>query len=106
MSAHLLNNLPMYAQTMSASVKSVEDHGYILNLGVPEVSAFLSFKDAKKALESSERLSVGAVVDVSILKMSSNGRTCNVMIAPSTIKASHVCPRPLCATLIVSLACS
>ena len=78
---------------MSASVKSIEDHGYILNLGVTEVSGFLSFKDAKKALESSERLSVGAIVDVSVLKVSSNGRTCNVTISPSTIRVSHVCPR-------------
>jgi rRNA biogenesis protein RRP5 len=80
---------------MSASVKTIEDHGYILNLGVPEVSGFLSFKDAKKALESSERLSVGAIVDVSVLKMSSNGRTCNVTIIPSTLRVSHVCRRLL-----------
>ena len=91
---------------MSASVKSIEDHGYILNLGVSEVSGFLSFKDAKKALESSERLSVGAIVDVSVLKMSSNGRTCNVTIAPSPIRASYVSPRLLIADFIVSLACS
>ncbi|KAI9444728.1 nucleic acid-binding protein [Lactarius indigo] len=76
--------------TMSASVKSIEDHGYILNLGVPEVSGFLSFKDAKKALESSERLAVGAIVDVSILTMSSNGRTCNVTINPPSVRVSHL----------------
>ncbi|KAF8274016.1 nucleic acid-binding protein [Lactarius quietus] len=76
--------------TMSASVKSIEDHGYILNLGVPDVSGFLSFKDASKALGSSEKLSVGAIVDVSVLKMSSNGRTCNVTIAPSATRASYL----------------
>ncbi|KAH9065673.1 nucleic acid-binding protein [Lactarius vividus] len=76
--------------TMSASVKSIEDHGYILNLGVPEVSGFLSFKDAKKALENSERLAVGAIVDVSVLKMSSNGRTCNVTINPSSVRVSYL----------------
>ncbi|KAI9452549.1 nucleic acid-binding protein [Lactarius psammicola] len=76
--------------TMSASVKSIEDHGYILNLGVPEVSGFLSFKDAKKALESSERLSVGAITDVSVLKLSSNGRTCNVTINPSSTRVSYL----------------
>ncbi|KAH8990141.1 nucleic acid-binding protein [Lactarius hatsudake] len=76
--------------TMSASVKSIEDHGYILNLGVPEVSGFLSFKDAKKALEGSERLAVGAIVDVSVLKMSSNERTCNVTINPPSVRVSHL----------------
>ena len=91
---------------MSASVKSIEDHGYILNLGVPEVSGFLSFKDVKKALGSSEKLSVGAIVDVSVLKMSSNGRTCNVTISPSSIKASYVRPCLLLATFIVNLSCS
>ena len=101
-----MDNLFIQAQTMSASVKSIEDHGYILNPGVQEVSGFLSFKDAKKALESSEKLSVGAVVDVSVLKMSSNGRTCNVTMTPSAIRASYVCPRLLFAILIVSLACS
>ncbi|KAH9081576.1 nucleic acid-binding protein, partial [Lactarius deliciosus] len=56
--------------TMSASVKSIEDHGYILNLGVPEL--------------------VGAIVDVSVLKMSSNERTCNVTINPPSVRVSHL----------------
>lgn len=81
---------------MSASVKSIEDHGYILSLGIPDVSGFLSFKDAKKSLQSSSSLLVGSIVDVSISKVSSNGRTCNVTISPSSIRASHVCsPVPL-----------
>ncbi len=75
---------------MSASVKSIEDHGYILNLGIPEVSGFLSFTDAKKSLQSSSSLLIGSIVDVSISKLSSNGRTCNVTIAPSSIRLSHV----------------
>src|ERR1700732_4366298 len=36
------------AQTLSAAVKSIEDHGYILDLGLPDVSGFLSFEDANK----------------------------------------------------------
>jgi rRNA biogenesis protein RRP5 len=75
---------------MSGSVKSIEDHGYILNLGIEDISGFLSFKDAKKTLESSSKLPVGSVIDVSISKLSSNGRTCNVTISPASIKASHV----------------
>jgi rRNA biogenesis protein RRP5 len=81
----------IHVKTMSASVKSIEDHGYILNLGISEVSGFLSFKDAKR-LENSSKLPVGSILDVSVSKLSSNGRTCNVTIAPSSIKASHVCP--------------
>jgi rRNA biogenesis protein RRP5 len=88
---------------MSASVKSVEDHGYILNLGIPEVSGFLSFKDAKKALEGSSKLPVGNVVDVAVSKLSSNGRTCNVTIAPSSLKVSHVRSYILHVTSLVRL---
>ena len=75
---------------MSASVKSVEDHGYILNLGLPEVSGFLSFKDVKKSLQGSSSLPVGSIIDISISKVFGNGRTCNVTMAPSNIRVSHV----------------
>ncbi|KAI0275150.1 nucleic acid-binding protein [Gloeopeniophorella convolvens] len=76
--------------TMSASVRSVEDHGYILNLGISDISGFLSFKDAKKVLERSSKLDVGSIVDVSVSKLSSNGRTCNVTISPASLKSSHL----------------
>ena len=36
------------------SVKSSEDHGYVLDLGLPGVSAFLSKAEAKKYLESTD----------------------------------------------------
>jgi rRNA biogenesis protein RRP5 len=89
---------------MSASVKSVEDHGYILNLGVPELSGFLSFKDVKKSLQSSSSLPVGRIVDVSISKVSSNGRTCNVTVAPLSIRASYVCsPDVFTSSFLVNL---
>ncbi|KAI0095104.1 nucleic acid-binding protein [Irpex rosettiformis] len=65
--------------TISAAVKSVEDHGYILDLGLEEVSGFLSFKDTGKAISTSgKRLQVGHLIDVSVLKLSSNGRICNL----------------------------
>jgi rRNA biogenesis protein RRP5 len=88
---------------MSTSVKSIEDHGYILNLGISDISGFLSFKDAKKALESSSKLPVGSIIDVSISKLSSNGRTCNVTISPSSIRVSHVCSLYFCLVFPVNL---
>ena len=36
-------------QTLTASVASVEDNGYILDLAVEGVTAFISFSDGKKA---------------------------------------------------------
>jgi rRNA biogenesis protein RRP5 len=91
---------------MSASVKSIEDHGYILNLGISDISGFLSFKDAKKTLESSSKLPVGSIVDVSISKLSSNGRTCNVTISPPSIRVSHVCSPYFCPVFPVNLCLS
>ncbi|KAI0066486.1 nucleic acid-binding protein [Artomyces pyxidatus] len=76
--------------TMSASVASVEDHGYIMNLGVSGVSGFLSFKDAKAIIEGPSKLPVGQIIDVSVSKMSSNGRTCNVTVAPATLRKASL----------------
>ncbi|KAI0931812.1 hypothetical protein AcW2_000609 [Taiwanofungus camphoratus] len=75
---------------MSAAVKSIEDHGYILDLGLPDVSGFLSFKDTKKCnFDTTNKLYVGQLVDVCVSKMSGNGRTCTVSVDPkSYIKAS------------------
>ncbi|KAI0756786.1 U3 snoRNP-associated protein Rrp5 [Daedaleopsis nitida] len=72
--------------TLSASVKSVEDHGYILDLGISDVSGFLSFKDSQKGPFPSERkLHVGRLLDVAVTKLSGNGRTCNVSVDPKAL---------------------
>lgn len=65
---------------MSASIRSIEDHGYILNVGIANISGFLSFKDATKSIPGPARLHVGRILDVDVVKLSSNGRTCNVSI--------------------------
>lgn len=70
-------------------MQSVEDHGYILNLGVAKVAGFLSFKDAKRRF-GEDKLGVGRIVDVVASKLSSNGRTCNVTVAESTVKDAFV----------------
>ncbi|RDB29525.1 rRNA biogenesis protein RRP5 [Hypsizygus marmoreus] len=77
--------------TITAAVKSIEDHGYILELGVPDVAGFLSFKDAQKApIAENKKLYVGQVVDVTVTKMSSNGRTCNVSADPATFSSTSL----------------
>jgi rRNA biogenesis protein RRP5 len=69
----------------------VEDHGYILDLGVPDVSGFLSFDDAKKGpFKPSAKLPVGALVEAVVIKMSKNGRTCNISVDPAAFAASSV----------------
>ncbi|THV06019.1 nucleic acid-binding protein [Dendrothele bispora CBS 962.96] len=72
--------------TLSASVKSVEDHGYSLELGIPDVSGFLPFKDAN--LEEDGKLRVGQLVDATVTTLSKNGRMCNVSIDSSAFASS------------------
>ena len=80
-------------ETLSAAVKSVEDHGYILDTGILDVSGFLSFKETGKITEVKYR--VGQVVDVYVLKLSSNRKTCSFGVAPKKLIASSVSePRP------------
>ncbi|KAF7799308.1 hypothetical protein EIP86_010540 [Pleurotus ostreatoroseus] len=75
--------------TLSTAIKSVEDHGYVLELGVPEVAGFLSFKDAaKESMIQKGQLRVGCLLDVSVLKMSGNGRTCTVSVIGESLKSS------------------
>ncbi|KAH9947721.1 hypothetical protein B0H21DRAFT_852620 [Amylocystis lapponica] len=77
--------------TLSAAVRSVEDHGYILELGVPGVSGFLSFKDAKRGpFDDPEHLHVGRLLDVCVTKLSGNGRTCTVTVQPESVKTAFV----------------
>ncbi|KAI0830546.1 U3 snoRNP-associated protein Rrp5 [Trametes gibbosa] len=73
---------------LSAAVKSVEDHGYILDLGISEVTGFLSFKDAQKGpFDGEKKLQVGRLLDVIVSKLSGNGRTCNVSVDPQTLRS-------------------
>lgn len=80
-------------QVLAASIKSVEDHGYVLNLGIPDSSGFLSFKDAKRGKLGldAKKLPVGMTLQVGITKKSDNGRIYTVSIDPSTIAAASVC---------------
>ncbi|RXW22586.1 hypothetical protein EST38_g3267 [Candolleomyces aberdarensis] len=74
---------------LTAAVQSIEDHGYILDLGVPGVDGFISFKDMKSTnSEESLRLSIGQIVETTVVKLSSNQRSCTVTVDPTTFKSS------------------
>ncbi|KAI0706125.1 hypothetical protein BC835DRAFT_1260450 [Cytidiella melzeri] len=73
--------------TLSSAVKSIEDHGYILDFGVGEISGFLSFKDAEREPSTAgKQLQVGHLVEVCVLKLSPNGRTCNVTSSRDSVR--------------------
>lgn len=75
---------------LSAAVQSVEDHGYILDIGVQGSSGFLSFKEAKKGSPDGSKLHVGQLLDVAVVKMSGNDRICTVSIDPRGIQSSSI----------------
>lgn len=94
---------------LQAEIKSVEDNGYVLDLGTaPEdakseakVSAFVSFKEEKLARMAAgsenwpkHRFTLGGIVSVRPLKVAENGRTCTVSILPSDVEQTivrHTC---------------
>ncbi|CAE6479265.1 unnamed protein product [Rhizoctonia solani] len=61
---------------ITGAVQSVEDHGYIVDLGIPEVSGFIPYKD--KSNPDTKRLSVGQVVTSTVVKLSENKRLCTL----------------------------
>lgn len=85
----------MNAQVLPASIKSIEDHGYVLNFGIAGTSGFLSFKEAKKANYDldAKKFPVGMTFQVVITKKSDNGRIYSVSADPSTVASSAVSPR-------------
>lgn len=76
--------------TLSAAVQSVEDHGYILDIGIQGSSGFLSFKDAKKGGSDGSKLHIGQLLDISVVKMSGNERICTVSVDPRGIQSSSI----------------
>ncbi|CAO3666623.1 unnamed protein product [Rhizopus microsporus] len=77
--------------TLGATVKSVEDHGYVLDLGVKDLTGFLPTKEAKSYIEKynrNEELSVGQYVECLVEK--TNKRIANVTIDRSKIANSTI----------------
>ena len=74
-------------QTVSAAVKSIEDHGYVLDLGESlDISGFLPFKKT----ENKTNHPIGALLDVTVEKMADDGRTCFFDGAKQLFEASLV----------------
>ncbi|KAG6821368.1 hypothetical protein H0H93_014165 [Arthromyces matolae] len=91
---------------LTGALKSIEDHGYILDLGLQEITGFLSFKHAER------RLQPGQLLDVTVTEMSNNGRICNVIADQATFSstslsevanASSILPGALVNALITSV---
>ncbi|ODV88206.1 hypothetical protein CANARDRAFT_26349 [[Candida] arabinofermentans NRRL YB-2248] len=63
---------------IQVSVKSVEDHGAILNVGFEKFNGFISNKELSTELYSPEKLNVGSVLLVAIAKKNQRTITCKI----------------------------
>ncbi|CAJ0762009.1 15447_t:CDS:2, partial [Entrophospora sp. SA101] len=73
---------------LSASVKSIEDHGYVLSTGFNNINTFLNNKNSQsyiKKFKNGNQLTIGQVLIVSIINVAENGRTVNVTADIETI---------------------
>ncbi|CAE6439154.1 unnamed protein product, partial [Rhizoctonia solani] len=69
---------------ITGAIQSIEDHGYVVDLGIPDVSGFIPYKDKSKP--DAKRLSVGQVVSSTVVKLSENKRLCTLSIKPDAVK--------------------
>ncbi|KAJ1027850.1 hypothetical protein NDA13_003303 [Ustilago tritici] len=82
--------------TLSASISSVEDHGYMLDSGIPEFRGFVPFADAAKlpssfhAGKNGKLLQVGSVVFAKITKIPENRRSFEATFDPKTVSTSPI----------------
>lgn len=68
---------------VSGAVKSVEDHGYIVNLGINGLHGFLKNSEAKmyqRIKNNDKPLTVGQVLTFSVLSMESNKKTVQLTV--------------------------
>ncbi|GBC08360.1 hypothetical protein RclHR1_08060008 [Rhizophagus clarus] len=78
---------------ISASVESVEDHGYILSIGLDGIDGFLHNEDAKnyiKSCNNGNELTVGQVITVSVIKVLDNKRTVKVTADPEIVAKTKI----------------
>ncbi|CAG8515296.1 14320_t:CDS:10 [Funneliformis caledonium] len=78
---------------MSASVESVEDHGYILSIGLDGISGFLHNDDAKDYINSynnGNEFAVGQVITVSVIDELDNRRTVRLTADPEIVAKTRI----------------
>ncbi|XP_028314722.1 protein RRP5 homolog isoform X1 [Gouania willdenowi] len=77
---------------LSGCVESVEDHGYVIDIGVSGTKAFLPKNAIKGQQNNGEELSTGQYVTYQVEAVKNDGRVVHVSIDPSAI--SQACADP------------
>lgn len=78
-----LNSLKA-GMVLSGCVDSVEDHGYIVDIGINGTKAFLPKKAAKEKHNNSEELKVGQYVTSQVEEVKNEGRVVHLSASPPT----------------------
>ncbi|KAK9326007.1 hypothetical protein V1517DRAFT_312424 [Lipomyces orientalis] len=73
--------------TLQASIKSLEDHGVIMDVGLPELSGFMSNKELEYANYKPDQVVEGQTLLLTILNKPANGRT---LTLTATAFAKHL----------------
>ncbi|KAF4075156.1 hypothetical protein AMELA_G00231350 [Ameiurus melas] len=72
--------------TLSGCVESVEDHGYLIDIGVDGTKAFLPNENAKDELETSKReLKVGQYMTVMLEEIKNEGQVVRLSANPTAV---------------------
>ncbi|KAM9856432.1 protein RRP5 homolog [Aulostomus maculatus] len=74
---------------LSGSVESVEDHGYIVDIGINGTKAFLPKKAVKDGHNKPEELKVGQYLTSQVEEVKNSGRVVRLSVSPPT--ASQAC---------------
>ncbi|UZJ51069.1 hypothetical protein CBS101457_000389 [Exobasidium rhododendri] len=77
------------------TVKSKEDHGYLMETGVGSIGAFITFKDAQD-----KQLQIGQVVIASVLSVAENGRSLSASLKDTIIVSSLLSLAPTISGLL------
>ncbi|CAE6393843.1 unnamed protein product [Rhizoctonia solani] len=73
---------------ITGAIQSIEDHGYVVDLGISELSGFIPYKDKSKP--DTKRLSVGQVVTSTVVKLSENKRLCTLSTKSDAIRSASL----------------
>ncbi|XP_049426867.1 protein RRP5 homolog isoform X1 [Epinephelus fuscoguttatus] len=77
---------------LSGCVESVEDHGYIVDIGISGTKAFLPEKAVKDKPSSQDDLKVGQYVTYQVEEVKNDGRVVRLSVSPPTV--AQACAEP------------
>ena len=66
---------------LAAAVQSIEDHGYVLDVGLPDVRCFMPKKKGSDDKDGEEELAVGQVVQANVIQCQVDGTVATLTLS-------------------------